>query len=331
MLRLLLLVLPLVAAVGCTPYRLVVDVTAPREKLTETTVRSPSGEGGSSSAKIAIIDLDGMIIDRMKPGLLGSGRNPTSEFIERLWRAEEDDAVKAVIVRINSPGGSVAASETLYSELRAFRDRSGKPIVVLMGEIAASGGYYVALAGDYIIAQPSSVTGSIGVLIQLVNVSEGMARLGIHAEAVTSGRNKRMGSPLEPEQPGHRAIFQSIVDEYYETFRGLVLERRTSVDEDELDELADGRVMTGAQAHAHGLVDATGSLADAQAAAQELAGVSRTALVKYHRPSRYVGTPYAPSSQVGQTEVNLLQLRLDGFSTADSGFYYLWAPSLLAN
>jgi protease-4 len=328
MLRLLLLVLPLMVSVGCTPYRLVVDVTAPREKLTETTVRTPDG-GEWSSAKIAIIDLDGMIIDRMKPGLLGAGRNPTSEFIERLWRAEADEAVKAIIVRINSPGGSVAASETLYNELRAFSARSGKPIVVLMGEIAASGGYYVALAGDRIIAQPSSVTGSIGVLIQLINVSEGMARIGIHAHAVTSGPNKRMGSPLEPEEPEHRAIFQSIVDDFYATFRGLVLERRPGISPDELDELADGRVMTGAQAHAHGLVDATGSLADAQAAAQELAGITRAALVKYHRPSRYVGTPYAPAAEAGGTEVNLLQLRLDGWSTVDAGFYYLWAPSLM--
>ncbi|MFG0252936.1 MAG: S49 family peptidase, partial [Phycisphaerales bacterium JB038] len=180
---------------GCTPYRLVIDITSPTERLVETTVHSDADGWGAS--KIALIDLTGVIADRDTSTLLAAGGNPVSSLLERLRRAEADHRVKAVVLRVNSPGGTVAASETIYLELRRFRERTGKPIVVQMGEVAASGGYYIALAGDRLIAQPSTITGSIGVLIQLVTVSGTMRLLGVNAEAVVSGPNKTMGSPFE--------------------------------------------------------------------------------------------------------------------------------------
>ncbi len=323
---LIALALAFLLLTGCTPYRLVIDVTSPTERLVETTVHSDAKGWGSH--KIALIDLSGVIADRDTSTLLAAGGNPVSSLFERLRKAEHDDRVKAIVLRVNSPGGTVAASETIYLELRRFRERSGKPIVVQMGELAASGGYYISLAGDKLIAQPTTVTGSIGVLIQLVNVSGTMRLLGVHAEAVVSGPNKTMGSPFEPEEEQHRELFQGIVDEFYTSFRGLVAERR-GLSEEVLNEMADGRIMTGAQAQRVGLVDETGTLLDAFAAAKKLAGIDRAKLVKYHRPSQRVASAYdATSSAPAETEVNVLQVKLDSLLGGTSGFYYLWAPGL---
>jgi protease IV len=323
---LIALALAFLLLTGCTPYRLVIDVTSPTERLVETTVHSDAKGWGSD--RIALIDLAGVIADRDTSTLLAAGGNPVGSLFERLRKAEHDDRVKAIVLRVNSPGGTVAASETIYLELRRFRERSGKPIVVQMGEVAASGGYYISLAGDKLIAQPTTVTGSIGVLIQLVNLSRTMRLLGVNAEAVVSGPNKTMGSPLEPEDPQHRELFQGIVDEFYASFRSLVAERR-GLSEDVLDEMADGRIMTGAQAQRVGLVDETGTLLDAFAAAKDLAGIDHAKLVKYHRPSQRVASAYdAVSSAPAETEVNVLQVKLDNLLGGTSGFYYLWAPGI---
>lgn len=326
MLRFTLLALAIAVVLGgCTPYRLVIDITKPRERLIETTVHDERGWRGN---KIALIDLTGLIADRDTSTLLSSGENPVSALHERLSRAEKDRRVKAVVLRVNSPGGTVAASETMYHELRAFRERSGKPIVVQMGEVAASGGYYVALAGDTIIAQPSTITGSIGVLIQLVNISGSLKMIGVRAEAVVSGPQKTMGSPLEPEKPGHRELLQGIVNEFYYSFRRVVAERR-DLSEEALATATDGRIMTGAQALTLGLVDNTGTLMDAYDAAKKLAGIERARLVKYHRPSQRVASAYdATSEQPGGLQINLMQLKLDGLWEGTGGFYYLWAPEL---
>ncbi|MCK4872563.1 MAG: signal peptide peptidase SppA [Phycisphaerales bacterium] len=322
----------LFTAVGCMPYRFVIDVTSPTEELTESVILRDRGASRWGQAKIAMIDLNGTFADRQSSSVLTPPRNPVSEFVERLREAEEDDAVRAIIVRINSPGGTVAASETLYQELCAFRERSGKPIVILMGEVAASGGYYVALAGDELIAQPTTVTGSIGVLIQLVNISDTMRMLGIRARAVTSGPNKAMGSPFEPEESEHRAIFQRIVDEFYASFCALVVERRPNIQPELLAGATDGRVMTGTQAAQIGLIDRTGTLRDAFDAAKHRAGLTSAKLVKYHRPSEHIATPYAVTGSAQPTaashQVNLIQVNLSELPGMTSGFYYLWDPTL---
>ena len=334
---LFVLFLSLLSTAGCKPYRLVIDVTDTNEGLTETTVMKDAGASTFADNKIAMIDITGVIADHRTGSLLSQGYNPLSEFLERLQRAEKDNAVKAVILHINSPGGSVAASETIYRELLRFRKKTGKPIIVSMGEVAASGGYYVALASDEIIAQPSTITGSVGVLIQLVNISKGLNKLGIEAKAVVSGPNKIMGSPLEKESPEHRKLFQEIVNEFYDSFRSKVMKRRPGLKPELADMATDGRVFTGEQAVKIGLVDKTGFLRDAFADAKKAAGLSKARLVKYHRPSRRTGTAYAADTHfnagnTGGMEVNLLQIRFEeAFSNGSTaGFYYLWSPGLSA-
>ncbi len=321
---------------ACTPVRFAIDVLPATDALDETVVMED--DGASSSTKIAMIDVTGLIIDARAPGLLAPGDNPVSAFVEALERARDDDDVKAVILRLNSPGGTVTASDIMYREVITFREETGKPVVMLMSDVAASGAYYLACAGDTIIAHPTTITGSIGVIMQLFNFSEGMAKIGISADAVTSGPNKSMGSPFEPEESEHRQIMQDMVDEFYARFRDVVVTER-AISEADIEWVTDGRVVSGARAAEIGLVDRTGSLRDAFDEAKALAGVTSARLVKYHRAYDHVGSAYATAPAGGssdatrtsptQTQINMIQLNLPSLNElTQPGFWYLWDPNV---
>jgi protease-4 len=311
---------------GCSGLRFVVEAVPSEDRLTETTVIE-----GDRSTKIALIDLTGLIIDARKPGLISDDENPVARFAESLRRASSDGSVRAVIVRINSPGGTVTASDVAYRELMHFREETRKPVVILMADVAASGGYYVACAGDELIAHPTTITGSIGVIMQTFNFAEGMNRIGIHADAITSGESKDVGNPFEPMPDEHRALLQGIVNEFYDNFATIVAASRAQIDADDFALVTDGRVVTGRHAAELGLVDSIGDLYDAFDAAQLRAGITDARLVKYHRPLEYVGSPYASSpgpAAAGEREINLLQLNLDVGLGEQVGFYYLWDPAV---
>jgi protease-4 len=317
---------------GCGGVRLVIDAVPATDELTETVVMGPDGGlKGIGKSKVALIDVSGVIVDANKPGLIVPGENPVSRFVESLQRAEQDSDVKAVVIRVNSPGGTVTASDVMYREVLAFKRRTKKPVVISMSDVAASGGYYLACAGDEIIANPTSVTGSIGVIMQTVNVSEGLRKIGVRADAITSGPNKAMGSPFEPMPQEHRDLLQGLVDEFYANFKTIVRERRPTLSPSDIDWITDGRVVSGRRAADVGLVDGLGDLRDAFNAAQHRAGIENAKLVKYHRQLEYVGSPYAHSNltHAGTTQVNLMQLNVDaGWTMNQPGFYYLWAPEI---
>jgi len=328
--RILLTLLLALLAGGCSPLRVSFDIGfAPTERIVERETLADAG--APRRAKVALISVDGFIADANQPGFLGEGPNPVDQLVTRLQFAMEDPDVRAVVLRINSPGGTVTGSDIMHREARRFAAESGKPVVASLGEVAASGGYYVALAADHIVAEPSGVTGSIGVIVQTVNVSEGLERLGVRARAVTSGPNKDIANPLEPAEERHFKIIQDIVEEHYRQFRGLVLERRSDLDPSWIDRATDGRVMTGAQAAEIGLVDSTGSVRDAFAEAKRLAGIERARLVAYVSPDASPATPYAvrpPAPPTGAHQVNLLQVNLNRLPiTGRAGFYYLWSPT----
>jgi protease-4 len=324
-----------VCVAGCTGMRFVVDTVPAEDDFTETAVISDPGAGGSS--KIAQIDVTGLIIDADKPQVLGRGENPVSRFVESLQRAENDGAVRAVVIRINSPGGTVTASDVMYREVMRFKQRSGKPVVVSMADVAASGGYYLACAGDEIVAMPTTITGSIGVIMQTFNFSEGMTKIGIRADAITSGPNKAAGSPFKPMSPEHRELLQDLVTEFYGDFKHIVVSSRRTLSENDLEWITDGRVVTGKRAAEVGLVDRVGDLHDAFAAAKERAGLKAARLVKYHRPLEHIGSMYAgpggpaveSSPMSVANEINLIQLNLGaGAATTPTNFYYLWDPTM---
>lgn len=315
-------------------------------KLVETAVID---RDNAAAPKVALIDLRGLIVDgpRTAIPLLQAGDNPVDELVARLDKAQNDASVRAVVIRINSPGGAVTASDTMYREVCRFREASGKPVVMSMSEVAASGGYYVALAGDAIVAQPTTITGSIGVIIPTVNFSDGLRRIGIISRSIKSGANKDLANPLEPMRDSQYAVLQGMVDKMYTRFRGLVLERRgdklalagTALS---IDDLTDGRVFTGEDAHALGLVDALGDVRDAYTLAKNLAHVDKAQLVKYHAQGDTPKSAYAltdslsPASQAGgnqagpsqaASQINLIQVQLGSGELSHLGAgaaYYVW-------
>jgi protease-4 len=327
-LSLLFVSLPLV---GCGPTTFVVGVS-PGDQRMVTTVVEPAAS--RTRDRVAVIDVTGMILNARIPGLLSEGENPVSVFHEELNKAAKDKHCKAVVLRLNTPGGAVAASDMMYRDVIEFKEATGKPVVVVMMDVAASGGYYLACAGDHIVAYPSTVTASIGVIFQTISLQPALSSIGIQTEAITSGPNKDAGSPLSELTDGHREVYQEMVDTFYADFTGIVRSARPKMTDEHFKEVTDGRVVTGRRAFEVGLVDELGDLGDGFAKAKALAGLKDASLVRYHRPLSYVASPYASGGdrqpQSSATQVNLLQLNVDGsFGESASGcFYYVWLPGV---
>jgi protease-4 len=182
-----------------------------------------------------------------------------------------DPSVKAIVVRLDSPGGAVAPSQSIYQELKALRE-AGVPVVASLQSVGASGGYYVALAADTILALPGSITGSIGVLMEFPNTQPLMEKLGVSMEVVKSAEHKDIGSPFRAATEGDRAVLQAMIADVYDQFVDVVQEARGLTDT-RVRELADGRIFSGRQAAADGLIDREGNLTDAIAVAGRMAGL----------------------------------------------------------
>lgn len=278
-------------------------------------------------AKIALIDVEGLIANARTSGLLGGGDNPVTLFKERLEKAANDRHVKAVVLRINSPGGAVTASDIMYRDLIKFRAETGKPVVACMMDVAASGGYYLAMGADQVYAHPTTVTGSIGVIMSLYNAHGLFAKLGVSSDPIKSGPNKDIGNPGRPMTEAERGILQGIVNSYYGQFVNIVATGR-HMPEDKVRTLADGRVYTGVEAHKLGLVDEVGYLDDAVACAKSLASIKDARIVAYDRGSGCRGSIYASAPRI-PSEITV-KLDVPGLSQmqGSAAFMYVWEPGL---
>jgi protease-4 len=278
--------------------------------------------------KVAIIDVEGVILNaKTGGGLLGGGDNPVALFRERLDAAEADKHVKAVVVRINSPGGAVTASDIMYQDLCNFRRRTHKPVVACMMDAAASGGYYLAMGADRVYAHPTTVTGSIGVIMSLYNATGLCQMIGVASDPIKSGPNKDIGNPARPMTAEERAILQGVVDSFYGQFVQVVVRGR-GLPEERVRALADGRVYTGLDAKQLGLVDEIGYLDDAIQAAKDMAGIDDAKIVAYDKNDGYRGCIYAATPHF-PSEVNV-KLDLPGLAGPGCGaaFMYLWGPGV---
>ena len=225
-----------------------------------------------NSEKVALIHVEGVIVGgRGQGGLLGDGGGMDS-VIRQIQAARDDETVRAVVLRINSPGGSAPASQEVGEELKKLRS-AGKPVIASMGDIAASGGYWIAALCDRIYANPGTITGSIGIYIPYANYEELFKKIGVHGEKIKSGPHKDMLSPERPMTAAERAILQEMVDDLYDQFVAVVAEGR-KMEPDRVRRLADGRIYTGRQAKKLGLVDEMGTQEDAVNAAARLAGIA---------------------------------------------------------
>ncbi len=311
-----------VAVAGCSVIS--VDFTPRIRPLEEETVE------GRGDAKILLMEVSGFINeDGTSQGLsIGAPppRVPTLVRIrEELKKAAEDPRIKALVLRINSPGGTVTASDIIYREIAAFKAEKKIPVVAVMLDVGASGGYYVALGADTIIAHPTTVTGSIGVIMITVNAQGLLEKVGVSAAAIKSGARKDMGSPFRALTDDERAILQSVIDELYGQFVAKVAERR-GIALDAARALADGRIYTAPQALAARLVDRIGYMDDAIGAAKHAAGLKEARVVVYHRPREYRATYYAQATSSERP----LDSALGQFAALLGGtgprFLYLWWP-----
>jgi len=234
-----------------------------------------------AAGKIAVISLSGTITT--DDSSLFSGSTITPELVrDYLTKAEQDKAIKAIVFRIESPGGEIEPCQEILLEIERVKET--KTIVVSMGGTVASGGYYISTQADKIVALPTTQTGSIGVISQLVNVEGLLEKLGIQIETFKGGKYKDMYRGFRELTPDEEEIMQQMVDEYYEQFIDVVAEGR-GLSKDDVRDLATGQLYSGTKAKELGLVDELGDLDTAINLALELAGIE-TAIVEYYQPPR---------------------------------------------
>jgi protease IV len=217
--------------------------------------RTTTSSAGSKdyAHSVSFIELGGIIMSQT-PGGFGSQAVITPSGVKELLDKAVLDATPLLVLSVNSPGGSVGPTQEIYDHLRQFKKETGKPIYVWMRDVAASGGYYIACPADKIIAMPSTITGSIGVILQLINYEELLNKIGVKEHNLKSGKFKDMGSPGKPLDSEVETMLQELVDEQFELFFQTVLQHR-NLREDDLRKHAQGQIFTAYQAKAHGLVD----------------------------------------------------------------------------
>jgi protease IV len=267
-------VLALVLACGaCVPLVLVAGSAL--QGVTQISSNVPSGPA------VAIVRVEGMIVSGDPPANpfgTQSGIAYSGQVVKHLKQAEGDGNVKAVVLRVDSPGGSVVASHEIHQQMKAMT----KPVIVSMGEMAASGGYYVSAPAKKIMANPDTLTGSIGVIAQFLDISQLLKEYGVAATTVKSGEFKDEGSMFRPMTDEEKAVWQAIIDDAYEGFVQVVADGR-GLPAEEVKKVADGRVYTGKQAKELGLVDELGNLPDAIKQAAEMGAIAGEPEIKEYR------------------------------------------------
>jgi protease-4 len=231
------------------------------------------------------------------------------------------------VIRLNSPGGTVAATDMMYHSLLEYKRKTNVPVIACMLDVAASGAYHLACGCDGIIAQPSTVTGSIGTIMQTFSVAGTMEKIGVSSIAIKSGKMKDIGSPLHDLSDEEQIVLQKIIDGFYEQFLDVVETGRPELDKDKLRQLADGRVFIAQQAKEEGLIDQIGYPNDAVKWAKEMAGIDKTKVVMYHRPMKTMPNLYGSAMATGDGPLVNIDLP-DWLEGTGTQFLYLWQPGL---
>ena len=280
---------------------------------------------GKADQKILVIPVRGIISDAPKVGIVRTRPSVVQEVVSQLRLAEEDKKVKAVILKIDSPGGTVTGSDILYNEILDFKNRTGATLVAALMGVAASGAYQIALPADYIIAHPTTVTGSIGAILVRPRVTGLMQKVGVGVEINKSGKNKDMGSPFRATSPEEEQILQDLIDRLGVRFVDLVAKRR-NLKSKAIAEISTGRVYLASEAFELGLVDDIGYLEKAVLQTKKMAALPEDAKVVVYRRSEYPDDNiYNTATLHGGGNVSLISLELPGsLNQIKAGFYYLW-------
>jgi protease IV len=284
---------------------------------------------GEAKEKILIISIKGVITDLSKKGMLQSEPSMVQDIVSQLRLAEKDPDIKAVVFTIDSPGGSVTASDILYHEIMKYKEKTGAKVTAVLMNVAASGGYYVALPADRIFAHPTSITGSIGVIFLRPKVYGLMEKIGVDVAVSTSGQNKDMGSPFREATEEEKEIFQTLTDSLGSRFSDLVLKHR-QIDPEKFEEICSARIYLAQEAKDRGLVDEVGYVGDALTKTKNMAGVPEDAKVVVFRRNEYPNDNiYNTQTQLSGSSSPLVNLGLPDLEIfSQPGFYYLWPAGL---
>jgi protease IV len=275
------------------------------------------------ACRVAVIDVDGVLLDSDATGFGSMGENPVAIFRERLDAIEHDRCVRAVVLRIHTPGGSVTATDIMWRDLQAFKTRTGLPIVACLMDVAAGGGYYLATGADCIIAHPTTVTGAIGCILNVYNLQDLMAQFNIVGIPIKAGKNVDLGTPVKAIDPEGKKLLQNMANEFHERFKYIVQCRRPQVDLQN-GTTFDGRVFTASQALNLRLIDQIGYFDDAVQLANGMAHLNYSEVVFYHRKgdpalSAYSATPNVPLQD------KILPVNIPGIERSRlPSFLYLW-------
>ena len=259
--------------------------------------------GGTSGSRVALIDVDGLLLNQNLTGLYSVGENPVASFREKLEAAAQDARVRGLVVlRINSPGGGVTASDILSEELRRFRASTGKPVVACLMDLATGGAFYLAIGADAVFAHPTTITGGVGAIFNRFNLGDAMSQLSVSASPIKSGPLLDMGSVLgkvgEEDEPATR-LLREMTDGFRDRFRDRVARHRPAMTAAGKQEIDDGRVVSAEKAYGLHMIDALGYVDDAIAEAERRGGVSGSDIVLFQRAgypthSIYAITPNTP-------------------------------------
>lgn len=338
----LLLFLAMTAVVGCqrltvrTNSRVAFDAPVDT-RLTDISPVSPIAgpvrpvvvEQGTSTVRVAILDVDGLILNTPFAGPMSLGENPVALFREKLAAIEADPCVKAVVLRVNSHGSGVAACLAMRKDLERMKSRSGKPIVACLLDTATGGAYVLASAADTIVASPATVTGALGVILNLFNLQDLMAQYNVIPQPIKAGELADIGTSSRPLKPEERELLQTMANEFHRRLREDVIRSRPRLIDP--DSTFDGRIFTGSQAQARGLVDRIGELDDAIQLAIELGcpgTVGRPQVVLYRRNNDPAHSVYAVTANIPLQGAGLLP-NLPGLDRSKMPtFLSVWQPEL---
>ena len=277
---------------------------------------------GSGTDKIALIHVTGLISSIPKQGIFNSRPSMLQEITAQLRLAQKDSSVKAIILAINSPGGSVTASDILYHEIDRIRKEGKKRIYTLMMDVTASGGYYIALASNSIMAHPTSITGSIGVIVTRFSIADTLESIGIETFTIKSGAMKDMGSILRKPTSEESEVVRKIIETMNTRFQNLVVENRPNAKGHPL--YKDGRILTANQALDMGLIDSIGYFEDMLTQIKKELNIEKAKVITYRRSELPNGTEYSNTSmKLGEENIIPDTLSLG------AGFHYLWTPQSL--
>lgn len=307
---------------GCVSpnVKLFSDATDPLKEFTL------EGEG---KEKILLIPVKGIISDHGRKGMFRTEPSMVQDIVSQLRLAEKDSHIKAVMLTIDSPGGSVTASDLLYHEILAFKERTGIKVTAVLMNIATSGGYYMALPADLIMAHPTSVTGSVGVIFLRPKIYGLLDKIGVDVAVNMSGEKKDMGSPFREATETEVAIFQDLTDRLGTRFIDLV-EKHRPVDPDKLADISTARIYLAEEARGCGLIDEVGYLSDAVNRTRLLAALpEKSRLVVYRRDEYPDDNIYNIQSVSSRGHLHLINLGFPDLALlSQPGFYYLWPAGI---